>query len=232
MNPIQTTIESLHTKQRCPRLHVDTTRPGIVCPDFVRERWKEQLVIDLDPQYPLELEFTEVGVEANLSFGGFVTRCVFPWEAVYVVVDRDTGRGLVIESIVPPAVRARQAAAARQPPPPAKPKLAVASEVAPEPTPLAKPKAAEERKSHRHRRKKGDATLEAGEDTAAEAASDAEASEATAKVDVPAQTEAPEQVDAPVKVEQAAQVEAPAKTDASTREDEAKRRRAAFRVVE
>ena len=112
MNPIQTTIESLHAKQRCPRLHVDTTRPGIEVPDFVRERWKEQLVIDLDPQYPLELEFTAVGVEANLSFGGFVTRCVFPWEAVYIVVDRETGRGLVIESIVPRAVKERQAAAA------------------------------------------------------------------------------------------------------------------------
>ena len=75
-HPVQQTIESLHAEGACPRLHVNLLAEGAVCPDFVVERWGEELVIDLDPSYPLELEFTELGVEANLSFGGYVTRCV------------------------------------------------------------------------------------------------------------------------------------------------------------
>ena len=88
MHPAQEAIQALHTEERCPRLHIDVTHEDAVCPDFVVEKWQQRLVIDLDPSYPLELEFTEVGVEANLSFGGYVTRCVFPFAAIFVVVDR------------------------------------------------------------------------------------------------------------------------------------------------
>ena len=28
---------------------------GVVCPDFIREQWRERLIIDLDPSYPLDL---------------------------------------------------------------------------------------------------------------------------------------------------------------------------------
>jgi len=100
-------IEQLFAKELCPRLHIDITYDGAVCPDFVVDKWQQQLVIDLDPSYPLDLGFTEVGVEADLSFGGFVSRCVFPWDAIYVVADRDTGRGKVFEDNVPAALRAK-----------------------------------------------------------------------------------------------------------------------------
>lgn len=105
MQPIQSAIESLHAKELCPRLHVDVTHADAVCPDFVREKWKEQMVIDLDPSYPLDLAFTRVGVEADLSFGGYVTRCVFPWSAIYVVADRDAGTGKVFERHIPESLR-------------------------------------------------------------------------------------------------------------------------------
>lgn len=105
MQPIKTAIESLHAKQLCPRLHVDVTHADAVCPDFVREKWQEQLVIDLDPSYPLDLEFTKVGVEADLSFGGYVTRCTFPWTAIYVVADRASGRGQVFATNIPVSLR-------------------------------------------------------------------------------------------------------------------------------
>ncbi|MFO7565939.1 MAG: ClpXP protease specificity-enhancing factor SspB [Enhygromyxa sp.] len=105
MKSIQDAIESLHAKDLCPRLHVDVTHADAVCPDFVRDKWKEQLVIDLDPSYPLDLAFTEDGVEADLSFGGYVTRCVFPWTAIYVVADRDSGRGQVFASHIPASLR-------------------------------------------------------------------------------------------------------------------------------
>ena len=106
MKSMQDAIESLHAKELCPRIHVDVTHPDAVCPDFVVERWKQRLVIDLDPSYPLDLAFTEIGVEADLSFGGFVSRCVFPWAAIYVVADRATGRGQVFPDNVPASLRA------------------------------------------------------------------------------------------------------------------------------
>jgi stringent starvation protein B len=105
MKSIQDAIESLHKKSLCPRLHVDVTHANAVCPDFVRDKWKERLVIDLDPNYPLDLAFTKVGVEADLSFGGYVTRCVFPWAAIYVVADRGTGRGQVFAGNIPASLR-------------------------------------------------------------------------------------------------------------------------------
>lgn len=105
MKPIQSAIESLQAKSLCPRLHVDVTHEDAVCPDFVRDRWKEKLVIDLDPSYPLDLAFTKVGVEADMSFGGYVTRCTFPWTAIYVVADRGSGRGQVFPSNIPESLR-------------------------------------------------------------------------------------------------------------------------------
>lgn len=105
MKSIQDAIESLRAKNLCPRLHVDVTHADAVCPDFVRDKWKEQLVIDLDPSYPLDLAFTKHGVEADLSFGGYVTRCVFPWAAIYVVAERGSGRGQVFASNIPASLR-------------------------------------------------------------------------------------------------------------------------------
>lgn len=105
MKSIQDAIESLHAKDLCPRLHVDVTHADAVCPDFVRDKWKQQLIIDLDPSYPLDLAFTKVGVEADLSFGGYVTRCVFPWASIYVVADRESGRGQVFAGNIPESLR-------------------------------------------------------------------------------------------------------------------------------
>ena len=116
MKPIQTAIESLQAKGLCPRLHVDVTHEDAVLPDFVRDKWKERLVIDLDPGYPLDLAFTEVGVEADLSFGGYVTRCTFPWAAIYVVADRGTGRGQVFAGNIPESLRHQYGAPAPQVP--------------------------------------------------------------------------------------------------------------------
>jgi stringent starvation protein B len=118
MKPIQTAIESLQAKGLCPRLHVDVTHKDAVLPDFVRDKWKQRLVIDLDPSYPLDLAFTAVGVEADLSFGGYVTRCTFPWAAIYVVADRGTGRGQVFADNIPDSLRHQYAAPAPQAPAP------------------------------------------------------------------------------------------------------------------
>ncbi len=105
VHPVQSVIESLYAAGRCPRLHVNAMFSGVVCPDFIREQWKERLIIDLDPSYPLDLTFEPETLAADLSFGGYVTRCSFPYGAVYVVADRSTGRGIVLDQNMPESVK-------------------------------------------------------------------------------------------------------------------------------
>jgi stringent starvation protein B len=105
VHPVQSVIESLYAAGRCPRLHVNATHAAVVCPEEIRHQWKERLIIDLDASYPLELAFGTTGLAANLSFGGNVSRCTFPWESIYVVMDRATGRGIVLDRHVPESVR-------------------------------------------------------------------------------------------------------------------------------
>jgi stringent starvation protein B len=105
VHPVQSVIESLQAAGRCPRLHVNAMFDGVVCPDFIRDQWRERLIIDLDPSYPLDLTFLEEGLSADLSFGGYVTRCSFPYGAVYVVADRSTGRGIVLDQNMPESVK-------------------------------------------------------------------------------------------------------------------------------
>jgi stringent starvation protein B len=110
VHPVQSVVESLYAAGRCPRLHVNATCEGVVCPEFIREQWQERLIIDLDASYPLDLIFAEDGIGADLSFGGYVTRCTFPWKAIYVVADRATGRGIVLDQNMPESVRRSRAA--------------------------------------------------------------------------------------------------------------------------
>ena len=105
VHPVQSVIESLQAAGRCPRLHVNAMFDGVVCPDFIRDQWRERLIIDLDPSYPLDLTFLEEALSADLSFGGYVTRCTFPYGAVYVVADRSTGRGIVLDQNMPESVK-------------------------------------------------------------------------------------------------------------------------------
>lgn len=114
-HPVQSVVESLYASGRCPRLHVNATLDGVVCPDFIREQWQERLIIDLDASYPLDLTFDEHGIGADLSFGGYVTRCTFPWTSIYVVADRATGHGIVLEQNMPESVlKSKQVAEERQ----------------------------------------------------------------------------------------------------------------------
>ncbi|MBK8263677.1 MAG: hypothetical protein IPK80_20360 [Nannocystis sp.] len=104
-NRVRRLIEAIHQKGSCPRLQVDLTREGIVCPDFVCEKWGERLIIDLDPSYPLDLRFTATGLDVDLSFGGYVTRCTFPYAAIYMIVDRGAGQQVFFEENAPASVR-------------------------------------------------------------------------------------------------------------------------------
>lgn len=140
LHPVRSVIEELYGAGRCARLHVNASFDGVVCPDFVREKWRERLIIDLDSSYPLDLVFGDEGVAADLSFGGYVTRCSFPYKAIYVVADRSTGQGVVLDQNMPDSIRrARRKATPEQ----AKAEPSPAAGPAPAPAPAPVPAAAE-----------------------------------------------------------------------------------------
>ncbi|MEE9382337.1 MAG: ClpXP protease specificity-enhancing factor SspB [Nannocystaceae bacterium] len=103
---VESAVNSLRVAGRCPRLHVNALGEGVTCPDHIREQWQERLIIDLDSSYPLNLQCDANGISADLSFLAYVRRCTFPWNSIYVVADRATGRGIVFKENMPESVRA------------------------------------------------------------------------------------------------------------------------------
>ena len=101
---IQQFIEALHADEQCPRLLVNALVDGVVVPDHIREKWGNALPIDLEPNYPLELQMTDEGLACCLSFGG-PFECFFPWKSIYVVQDRATQMGVVVEDNVPKSMQ-------------------------------------------------------------------------------------------------------------------------------
>ena len=100
-HPIQAAIEDVYAAGHTPRLQIDARRKDVGVPDTVRRSWQARLVIDLDPSYPLALEYDAGGLSVDLAFQGVVSRCRFGWHAVYAVIDRSTGRGIVVEGHLP-----------------------------------------------------------------------------------------------------------------------------------
>ncbi len=101
-HPIQAAIEDVYVAGHTPRLQIDARRKDVELPDSVRRSWQARLVIDLDPSYPLELSYDADGLSVDLAFQGTVSRCRFGWRAIYAVIDRSTGRGIVVEAHLPP----------------------------------------------------------------------------------------------------------------------------------
>lgn len=210
VHPVQSVIESLYAAGRCPRLHVNATHASVVCPEEIRHQWKERLIIDLDSSYPLDLTFGQTGLAANLSFGGLVTRCSFPWEAIYVVMDRATGRGIVLDRHVPESVRRQSGAAAQAAhlnsdgePNPERPELRAVSM---EPDPV-----------------------EVSETPASAAASEAAATSPTSPASATSLTSAASAAPA---ASAAASAEPEKPATPATDETQVKKRRAAFRVID
>jgi stringent starvation protein B len=100
-HPIQAAIDDIWNAGHTPRLQIDARRKDVVVPEFVKAKWGARLVLDLDASWPLNFEANQTGVQVDLAFQGTVTRCTLPWESIYVVLDRSTGRGFVIEAHVP-----------------------------------------------------------------------------------------------------------------------------------
>jgi stringent starvation protein B len=129
-HPIQAAIEDIWSAGHTPRIQVDARREGVTVPEFVKDKWGPRLVLDLDASWPLNLEYGAKGIEVDLAFRGLVTRCSLPWQSIYVVLDRATGRGIVIESHAPKQDDAPKAEAPPKPADPPKAEPSVSDEEA------------------------------------------------------------------------------------------------------
>lgn len=98
---ISEAIEGVYKVGGIPRLFINAEMSGVVVPDFVRKKFGARLVIDLRAEYPMNLAHTAEALEATLAFGGRTMRCVFPWRAIFAIVDAHTGVGVSIEMNVP-----------------------------------------------------------------------------------------------------------------------------------
>jgi hypothetical protein len=84
-------------------------------PQHVRERWGRELVLDLDPGWPIGLDFDDSALYADLGFQGLLVRCRIPYRAVWGVLDRATQAGTLIPSQMPESFRSRLQASAAEP---------------------------------------------------------------------------------------------------------------------
>lgn len=103
LHPIQQGIEKLYAAGKTPRIRVDARRNDVIVPDKIRERWQDSLVIDLDPNFPLNLVYGADGVHVDLAFAGLQSRCTFSWPSIYGLFDRASGQGVQIASHLPKA---------------------------------------------------------------------------------------------------------------------------------
>lgn len=118
MHPLVRAVEELYARGATPRLVIDARRADVVVPDFLRAKWADKLVIDLDASYPLDLAYDETGLHVNLAFSGVVSRCTFGWPSIYRIIDRADGRGIVVPAHEPPAELPAELAYLPEGPPP------------------------------------------------------------------------------------------------------------------
>ncbi len=106
-NSIERSILDLTNKGKTARLYVDATREGVEVPEHVRTQWGEGLLIDLNPAWPIQLDFDDQALYADLGFQGELMRCRFPFRAVWAVMDFAAGSGFVFKENVPPTLAAQ-----------------------------------------------------------------------------------------------------------------------------
>lgn len=82
-----TALDGIWEERHIPRVHVRLPVPGL--PENVAKVWEGSptgIYIDLDPKYPLELSYTNDGIEVSLAFKGVVARCTLPWTQILAIV--------------------------------------------------------------------------------------------------------------------------------------------------
>ena len=82
-------------------VYIDARRTGVSVPDNLRNEARLVLQYGLNMPVPVEdLEVTEDGVKATLSFARQPHKTLIPWTAIYVIACTD-GRGVLYQEDVP-----------------------------------------------------------------------------------------------------------------------------------
>jgi stringent starvation protein B len=105
-------------------VHLDARRPGVVVPPEYAE--EPHLRLNLSRRFNIpDLEITERGVQATLSFRGRHFQCQLPWSAVFGITSQLSGDGQVWPEDLPGEVahQLSSKAAARQETPAARRRL-------------------------------------------------------------------------------------------------------------
>lgn len=83
-------------------VYIDARLPGVAVPDHLRTETRLVLQYGLNMPVPVEdLEVTDEGVKATLSFSRTPWQTMIPWAAIYVIACTD-GRGVLFQEDVPP----------------------------------------------------------------------------------------------------------------------------------
>ena len=88
-------------------IHLDPRRKGAVLPK--RFRRKSHLLLHIGKVMPIpipDLEVTDLGIGATLSFNRKPFHCFLPWASIYAVVGKDSSRGMIWSEDLPKEVEA------------------------------------------------------------------------------------------------------------------------------
>ncbi len=100
-HPLKKLLDHIWNEGHTPRLIINATHKDVIIPDWLRAQHKDHLVLDLQADYPLNIEFDPEKFSVDLAFSGTVVRCTVPWSRIAVVVDRNTGQGYKFVPEVP-----------------------------------------------------------------------------------------------------------------------------------
>ncbi len=95
-HPLKSLLDRIWNEGHTPRLIINATHEDVLIPEWLRAQHKERLVLDLQADYPMNIEFNLEKLSADLAFSGSVVRCTVPWKRIIAVFDRDTGHGVRI----------------------------------------------------------------------------------------------------------------------------------------
>lgn len=93
-HPLKLVLDKIWNAGHTPRLYVNATHEDVIIPEWLREKHREHLVLDLLASYPMNIEFDLEKLSADLAFNGTVTRCTIPWKRITTLINRDTGHGV------------------------------------------------------------------------------------------------------------------------------------------
>lgn len=91
--PMKRLLDKIWDDGHTPQIILDASHDDVIFPEHVKAHWGNMMPIDLEARYPLNIEFNEVGIHADLSFRGAQFRCTMPWTRIYAVLDRETREG-------------------------------------------------------------------------------------------------------------------------------------------